>query len=271
MESSELLLPTQVFLLAFTRISAMVMTAPVLGSRSVPFRFRVALAGILTLSTFSLIQSHSTLLDSSQFVQAFFSELTVGLMLGLGVMIVFAAAQMAGTVIGQMAGIQIADSLDPQTGQPTSPVSQLFGILSLAAFAVIGGPELIASATLDTFIRFPVGSSLEMGPIIELVPQLLHESFILALRGVAPAVAALLISTIVIGWISRTYPQMNLLSLGLSSNLVVMFLAISLTLGGCVWLFVDDLDQFIAMISNSIHLAEAGSLGEVSNSQTVQP
>jgi len=258
MDSSTQLLTTQVFLLAFTRIAAMVMTAPVLGSRSVPIRFRVALAGLLTLTTFSLIQTNSTLLTSDQFVAAFFSELTVGLILGLGVMIVFAAAQIAGTIIGQMAGIQLADSLDPQTGQPTSPVSQLFGILSLAAFALIGGPELIVSATLDTFVRFPVGSTLEMGSLIELVPRLLQESFILALRGVAPAIAALLISTVVIGWISRTYPQMNLLSMGLSSNLVVMFLAVSLTLGGCVWLFVDDLDQFIAMISNSIHIADAG-------------
>jgi flagellar biosynthetic protein FliR len=249
--------PAIIFLLALTRITAVVMTAPVLGSRAIPFRFRLALAGILTATTFALIPAERIVSSDSNLFSAFYSEIIVGIMLGLGVMIVFAAAQIAGTVIGQMAGIQIADNLDPNSGQPTSPVSQMFGVLSLAAFAVIGGPELVIAATLDTFASFPIGSTLEMGSILDLIPRLLQQSFILTLRAVAPAVASLLSATIVIGWISRTYPQMNLLSLGLSSNLIVMFLAISFTMGGCVWLFVDDLGEFIAMISDSIYVSEA--------------
>ena len=62
----------------------------------------------------------------------------------------------------------------------------------------------------------------------------------------------MLIATVVIGFISRTYPQMNLLGMGLSSNLIVMFLAVFLTLGGSVWLFVDDLDHFVSMITDAM-------------------
>ena len=176
----------------------------------------------------------------------------IGASLGLGVLIIFAAAQAAGTVISQMAGLQISSSLDPQTGESSSPISQMFGVLSLAAFALIGGPELVISSALDTFVRLPLGTTIENENALTLITELLQQSFILTLRGVAPAVAALMISTLVIGLISRTYPQMNLLSLGLSSNLIVLLLAIFFTLGGCVWLFVDDLDQFIAMISNTM-------------------
>ena len=61
-----------------------------------------------------------------------------------------------------------------------------------------------------------------------------------------------MVATISIGLIGRAYPQMNMLQVGLGSNLVVMLLAISLTLGGCVWLFVDDLGGAIQTIQNAI-------------------
>ncbi|MFK7768910.1 MAG: flagellar biosynthetic protein FliR [Mariniblastus sp.] len=237
-----------ILLLSFARVAALVLTAPVLGSRAVPLKMRIGLAVLLTIATLPLIDGQTVSTQPNQIISALFSEVIIGAILGLGVMIMFSAAQAAGTVISQMAGIQIADSLDPQTGQLSSPVGQLFGMLSLAAFALIGGPELVIAALLDTFIHLPLGTSLETSRVLTLITELLQQSFILTLRGVAPAVAALMISTLVIGLISRTYPQMNLLGLGLSSNLIVMFLAISFTLGGCVWLFVDDLDQFIAMI-----------------------
>lgn len=244
-----------VLLLSFARVTALVLTAPILGSRSVPMKFRVGLAILLTFTAIPLINGPSVAPNPNQIVSAVLSEIIIGAILGLGVMIMFAAAQAAGTVISQMAGIQIADSLDPQTGSMASPVSQMFGMLSLAAFALIGGPELVISTLLDTFIHLPLGTSLDTSSVLNLLTELLQQSFILTLRGVAPAVAALMISTLVIGLISRTYPQMNLLGLGLSSNIVVMFLAISFTLGGCVWLFVDDLDQFIALIGGSMQEA----------------
>lgn len=244
---------TFVLLLVFARIAAAVFTAPVLGNRSVPFKFRLIIAGVITMTAMPLVNATATVpLEFSNLATALFSEIIIGALLGLGVMIMFAAAQMAGTVISQMAGIQISESLDPQTGQPASPISQMFGILSLAAFALMGGPELVVSATLDTFAHLPLGASLETGNALHLITNLLQQSFILTLRGVAPAVGALMISTLVTGLISRTYPQMNLLSLGLNSNLVVMMLAVFFTLGGCVWLFADNLTPVIDSIVESL-------------------
>jgi flagellar biosynthetic protein FliR len=244
---------TVFFLIALARVTAIVMTAPVFGSRAVPLKLRIGIALLLTLTAFPLIDSSTIDVSApGQIATAIFSEVIIGSLLGLGVMIMFSAAQAAGTVISQMAGIQISNTLDPQSGETASPVSQMFGVLSLAAFALVGGPELVISAMLDTFVRLPLGTNLETANVLSLLTELLQQSFILTLRGVAPAVAALMISTLVIGLISRTYPQMNLLGMGLSSNLIVMLLAVFFTLGGSVWLFVDDLDQFIAMITNSL-------------------
>lgn len=245
------------FLLVLARVGAVVMTAPILGSRAVPIRFRVVAALLLSLAAWPLVSSPADVpINSGQIFSAIGREAMLGAALGMGVAIMFAAASMAGTVIGQMAGVRLQDQLDPVTGDGRSPVSQLFNIVSLAAFALMGGPELVISALLNTFVAIPIGSELPLGEttagLAGLVSEVLRQSFQLMLRGVGPAVAALMISTLTIGMIGRSYPQMNLLGIGLASNVAVMFLAVFLTTGGCVWLFVDDFGGMLDLIQTSL-------------------
>ena len=65
----------------------------------------------------------------------------------------------------------------------------------------------------------------------------------LVLRCIAPTVVAMLIATYVVGMLNRTFPSMNTMGIGLGSNLVVMLLAVFLTLGGTMWLMVDDMQH----------------------------
>ncbi len=233
--------------LVLVRITSMLMTAPLLGSRAVPVRFRLLLGALLTAMTFPLIQSHAAApTGTDDWVRSCFSEVTVGISLGLGVMLIYSAVQMAGTVISQMAAIPLGDAMDATGGG--APVGRFFGILSAAAFALINGPELLVTTTLDTFMTLPVGHALDSNNAISLVTELLRQSFLLTLRGVGPAVTAMLLSTLLIGLISRSFPQFNLFGLGLSSNLLIMLIAILFSVTGCVWLFVDDFGSVLELL-----------------------
>ncbi len=241
-----------VFLLVFIRVAGVVLTAPILGSRCVPLKFRLLVAGFISIAALPMaVPPIAKSFQLGDIFTAVTSELVIGVTLGLGVTIMFVAAQAAGAVIGQMSGIQWPNQTN-DVGESIAPVGQFFNVLSLAAFALIGGPEMVLVSLLETCVELPLGTSLHTPDIVALLAQLLQQSFLLTLRGVGPAVAALMISTIVIGLISRTYPQMNMLGIGLNSNQFVMFLAVFLTIGGCVWLFVDDLDGVISMIQTTL-------------------
>jgi len=245
-----------VCLLVFVRIFSVTMTAPILGSNAVAFRTRLAVAMAMLLLVMPLIQVPQDLLGNGidvtngagegsllagRLFQLALGEATIGLALGLSVSIMFGAAAAAGTVVSQMAGMNIGDqpASDPVSGG-SGPLARLFSVLSLAAFAVIGGPAIVMSAVADTFVHLPLGTQLATVALPELMGELLQQSFMLTLRAVGPVVVCLLVSNIVIGIISRTYPQMNLLGMGLTSNMVVMMGAVFLTVGGTVWLFVND-------------------------------
>jgi len=218
------------------------------------------LALLLTTVTFPLINQSTTIpTEIDGWTRSLFSELAIGIFLGLGVQIVFAAAQMTGTIMSQMAAMQIGNGSDTLGGEG-SPVSKLLAVLSIAAFVLMGGPEQVVGATINTFVAVPVGTSLQTAGLIDLMVELLRQSFLLTLRGVAPAVAAIMVSTFAIGLISRNYPQIDLMNMGLASNLCVMLLALLFTLGGCVWLFADDFKQVVTTIQEAILASDGDDL-----------
>ena len=116
----------------------------------------------------------------------------------------------------------------------------------------MNGPELVIGSVLRTFHQLPTGTSIAPAGILELLPAILQQSFILSVSGIGPGIAAMLVTSITFGFVCRTFPQMNLTSLALGSNVTIMFLAIFLTLGGCIWLFVDDIGPTLEMIQSAL-------------------
>lgn len=185
----------------------MILAAPVLGSRQIPLLFRVAGGLMISLVALPLVGIPTDTPDHwSGLVSAALSEAVIGSTLGLGVLIIYSAAESVGTIIGQMAGLQVDTFSGAETsGQSTT--GRLFAILSAAVFVLIGGPEMLIASVLDSFKTLPVGSPVETTNLLETCITLLHQSFLLALKAVAPAMGALMVATIVVGMLSRSLPQ----------------------------------------------------------------
>lgn len=249
-------------LLVFVRILASVLTAPLLSHARVPFLFRVGLSGMLALVTVPILMQHNHFYEAENLdlFSAIFNEALIGATIGLGVMILISAAQVAGQIIGQLAGINLTDPIGGESANVGGVMASFFNMMSLAVFAMMGGPEMMVTAVLDTFQQVPLGQSVVQSDLLELIGTLLGQSLSLAVRAVGPAIAALLISTLTLGFINRTMPQLNMLQFGLNANLVVLWLAVFLTLGGCVWLFVDDIQSAVDHVRISLTQQQNASL-----------
>jgi len=240
------------FLLVLTRILAMIFAAPVLGSKNFPFAMRALFGVLAAVAGFPLImEQQSAPLSTSEFLGDLLGEAMLGALMGLGVLIIYSSAEMVGTIIGQIAGVQMEGFSSPGDFG-SSPTGKIFGVTSAAVFVAIRGPELLVSGVLDTFASIPIGHEIAAANILPLLTLLLTQSFTLMLKAVGPAVVALLISTVVLGMVPKSLPQLNVFNVGLSSNMVVMFLAVFLTLGGCLWLFVNDVEQTTTIIQQGL-------------------
>ncbi|HEV3136723.1 MAG TPA: flagellar biosynthetic protein FliR [Pirellulales bacterium] len=238
------------FTLVFVRIGALVAIAPVFGSSDVPVRMRalmaLALAALIAPLQFGRVTGYpDTLVGYLVLVGA---EALIGLTLGLGIMVLFSGMQVAGQVISQMSGMQLADVFNPSFNENVPVFSQLLFHVSVAVFVIIGGHRKVMEALLDTFVWLPAGQGGFSRSVVEAMTSLLAQSFLLGVRAAAPAMVALLLATLVLGLLSRTLPQLNVMALGFGFNALVTLGALSISLGAAAWIFQDEIAPVLATL-----------------------
>jgi flagellar biosynthetic protein FliR len=238
------------FALVLARIGALVAVAPVFGSAAVPWRFRGALAVVLALFVTPLEAGKATELpgNMADFLVLAGADALIGLILGLGVLVLFSGLQVAGQLISQMSGTQLGDVLDPGLGASVPTVSRLLYYVTLAVFLAIGGHRQVLAALLDTFVSLPAGQGASSPAFTAAITSVLAQSFELGIRVAAPAVVALLLTTLVLGMVARTLPQLNIIALGFGLNSMVTFVALGVSLGAVAWLFQDQLTPMLETV-----------------------
>jgi flagellar biosynthesis protein FliR len=239
-----------VFTLVLARTGTLLMTAPLFGSQALPRRLRGLLAVALSLlvTPVYLATSMPPIDRLPEYGRLLANEALVGLLLGLGINILFSGVQVAGQIVSQLAGLSLADVFSPGfENEDVSVFSQLFYFLTLAVFVAIGGHRLVMEALLDTFAAAPPGHAVLGGDFVGVLTSILSQSFALGIRAAAPLLAALLISNIVLGLISRTLPQINVIAVGFNINSLLALGVMFLSLGAMAWTFqeptIDVLQQ----------------------------
>lgn len=251
LDTGKLLLLT----LVLTRVSGLMMTAPLFGSREVPLQVRSLLAFALSLLIVPTqwgveIPWPGTTLNCLVYVAG---ELAIGLSLGLGIQLLLSGVQLAGQLIGRIGGEMLAEIYDPTSDENTSVLSQLLFLLTLVVFLVLGGHRAVMAGLLDTFQTLPLGHAALPREIPETIVTLLSQSFALAIRAGAPTATALLLATVVLGLIGRTVPQLNIMAMGFGVNAIVLPAALMVSLGGATWVFQDQLEPFLQMLLEALH------------------
>ena len=238
------------FTVVLSRISGLVMTAPVFGSTDTPMRVRgllaVAIALIITPMHGGMsAAAPQTVIDYLVVIAA---EILVGIVLGLGVQVIFTGAQLAGHLISQLGGMQLADVVSPGLDISMPVFSQLLYFVALAVFVTMGGHRQVIGALLETYRHVPAGAANFPQGVSESLGNLMSQSFSLGIRTAAPTMTALLLATLLLGIISRTLPQLNVLVLGFGINTFVTLGTLALSLGVIGWLFQEQIEPMIDLV-----------------------
>lgn len=215
----------------FLRVLGVFASAPILSSRSVPTRTKVALAFLVALCLQPALNGQAMpSINGAAALGAVLQQVFIGVSIGLAVRIIFAAVEMAGEIIGLQMGLNFAGFFDPSTNAQTSTVGRFFGNLSMLLFLVLNGHLLLLHAVASSFQTFPVGDH----PMAIVTAMRLHELggliFQYGLWIALPMIGMLLFVNVVMGIVSRIAPQMNVFAIGFPLTLSVGLLGIAFTL-----------------------------------------
>lgn len=239
------------FALVLARVSGLMIVAPVLGSNVIPIRLRAAVAFTLSLMIFPIVlPTIGSELPLATAVVGMIGELLIGVVLGLGMSMLFVAMEFAGLMIAQQAGLAIAEVFDPVLQTSTTPLGQLYFMSALFVFLFAGGLRAMVQGLLDSFGSLPLLTFSVNDSVVDVLSDLLMGSMVLALRLAGPAITALLLTSVAMGLISRTMPQLNILAVGFSIRIVAALLIVAATLASIepiitafMWDSLDELLQ----------------------------
>ena len=231
--SSELLQTWVISLLwPLTRILAVIATAPILSHASIPVRAKLGIGICITLVVVPTLPPLPQFeIFSFQGLLLLAQQLVIGVAIGFSMRLVFAAVDLAGQLIGMNMGLGFASFFDPQTQGQSTAVNQFLVLLTMLIFLSLDGHLMIISAMVESFTTLPI--SLEGGGIDPLKvamwgATIFSSGLLLAL----PAVAALLVTNMALGILTRTAPQLNLFGIGFPITLSIGFVVLALALPG---------------------------------------
>ncbi len=239
-----------VFVLVLTRIGALVMTMPVIGSSSVPMQvralFAVALSLVITPLHWGLSPPQpENLLDFGLVVSR---EALLGLALGAAIQILLSGIQLAGQVIAQMSGMSLSDVVNPTFDTQVPVFSHLLELLALALFFLIGGDRQVIDALLGSFQWMPPGSTTVPEDLPLAITSIAAHSFDIGVRASAPVMVALLLAILIVALISRTVPQLNALAVGMNFNALIVLAMLAVCIGSAAVVFQHGTEQVTGII-----------------------
>ncbi|CDG81888.1 flagellar biosynthetic protein FliR [Janthinobacterium agaricidamnosum] len=214
-----------------SRILGLIAAAPLLGNSAVPtttkIGFGVLLAMIIAPTVPALPAANPLSLAGLLIIT---QEMLVGLAMGFSIRVVFAAVEMAGEIASLTMGLGFASFFDPMTKGRSSAISQFLALMGTMVFLAVNAHLVLLAALAESFVSLPISATPISAGGFKHLADLGGVIFGTGLQIAMPIVAALLITNVALGILTRTAPQLNLFGIGFPITLGIGLAMVGMTL-----------------------------------------
>jgi flagellar biosynthesis protein FliR len=237
------------FLLVTFRLAGLFVAAPLISGTAVPRRIRALIAVMLAAAVYPAVTPPTGIdLGIVNLVSLAVSELLVGASIGAIASIPLAGLTLGGYLMGHQMGLAIARSFNPETNAEDGTLGQLIYFLGIYVFIAIGGLDAMLIGVLNTFQHMPIGAVMLSDAPLDIVLDVLSSSYELAVRLSAPVLGVVLMVLVAMGFLMKTMPQINILSVGFAIKILVGLTILTATLYAIEEVISDEFNGVIEHI-----------------------
>jgi flagellar biosynthetic protein FliR len=219
------------FVFPLARILALLAAAPVFNNAALPHRVRLILGLAITFALAPALPPIPAIPAGSWLgLIVLVQQVLIGVLMGFTLRMAFSAVDVAGDMIGLQMGLSFARFYDPQSSAQTPVLGEFLGLLTLLIFLAMNGHLLTISVLAESFHLLPVATApiavKSLGTLLSWAAVVFSAGVLLSL----PMIAALLITNIAMGVLSRVAPQLNLFAVGFPVTMVAGFAVLMISL-----------------------------------------
>ena len=218
------------FILLFLRVTALIISSPVFGRKHVPNILKIGFCLVLTYIMFSAypVNPNITYHNLFGFALLGIKELLFGIVLGYVTNLFFSLTETAGYVIDMQMGFGMVNVLDMQNNISVPVTGNFLNIILLLSFFGVNGHHQLISILFATIKNIPIGAVSLNANIAWTALEVFVLAFVLAVNVAMPMIVAGLLSELIMGFIVRTVPQMNMFVVGIPLKVILGLLMLAL-------------------------------------------
>ncbi|TSE02900.1 EscT/YscT/HrcT family type III secretion system export apparatus protein [Mesorhizobium intechi] len=242
---------------ALARMTGFMLLMPLFSRVPLSGLLRSGVALALTVPVFPMIVHKLTTTDlpMAMIVLYMLKEVMVGVTLGLAMGIPFWAAEAAGDILDLQRGSSMGALIDPMMTHETGATGTLLAIIMVTIYLAAGGLQLSLTGLYDSYGLWPIDHLL---PVFSkdaagIFLGLLNRILVMALTLVFPLIISMLLSDIVLAFLARASPHLNIFAL----SLVVKTLVFSLVFVLYAAFLLSYMNRDLGFLNEADRLIEA--------------
>jgi flagellar biosynthetic protein FliR len=157
-------------------------------------------------------------------------EVAIGVTIGLAVQMVFSGVQMAGQLVGFQMSFAIANVVDPAGEAQVPLLSQFSHVLAMLLFLATNAHHLLLRALTESFQLIPPLGFHYRQALVEEVMGLAGNMFVVTIKLGAPVIVVLLLTSVAMGLMARTVPQMHVFIVAMPLKIAIGFIFLGLAM-----------------------------------------
>jgi flagellar biosynthetic protein FliR/FlhB len=241
--------------LVFLRVITFFVALSVLFPQGLPNSIKVFFSLILAFFIMSTINYSNLNINNNILIYAEYCacEIVTGLILGYLTNLAFLCSEVAGNLLDLQIGLSMMTMFDPATQSNSSLIQRLLNFLTIIIFLIINGHLILIKALTDSFSTVHLGQFVFVQGSAMLALNAFIQFFIIGVRIALPIVLVLMMTDIVLGLVSRTVPQLNVMILGLPLKILLGFTIFMMLLTSIANSIIDNFNLIPQLWSGFYH------------------
>lgn len=224
------------FFASLVRVSCLFLLLPFFGENTVPALVRIFLAFTVNLIVYPIAVANGVsqvaILAQTEIglLSLVLKEAIVGITIGFTAKVFFDGLAFAFSHIGSQMGFNMASVYDHYSETSVPVVSQMIMIFAMLLFLTLDGHHLFIKALVHSYQIVPLGEFVLTKVVVAHVLETSSQVFWIAVKLSAPMALIIFLVNCAFGIVAKAVPQINVLVVSFTVNILVGFLVISLTM-----------------------------------------
>lgn len=254
----------------FIRLITFFASVNVIFPTGTPNIFKVGFSLFMTTIVSFGISVDINIVTTLDLVNCVVMETVTGLVLGYITSLCFSSLKIAGSLIDQQLGLSMANIYDPNNKEQSTLIKNIMYWMGLIIFFSINGHHRLIEGIQNSFQLIGIGENI-LTNNFDYIIYVFVQCFTIGFKIAVPIILSLIVTDLIMGLISRSVPQLNVMIIGMPLKLLVGIIFFMIALPFIITEIHNLINKIPSVLDGTLGMAPVGMMLSMGGDKTEEP